>query len=43
LPFFLVAYWVHDMASLARKLKTVASLAGLVSVSLLLFGTLGWL
>ncbi|TDR81476.1 hypothetical protein [Paludibacterium purpuratum] len=43
LPFFLVAYWVHDMPSMVRKLKVVAGLASVVVLSLLVFGNLGWI
>jgi len=43
LPFFGVAYWVHDMPSRAKQVTVVGCLAGGVALSLLLFGGLGWL
>lgn len=44
LPFFLVAYAVHDMRSLRRQALVVGALAGAVVVSLVLFGAvLGWI
>lgn len=44
LPFFVVAYWVHDMTSLKRQIGVVATLAGGVTVALAVFGgLLGWI
>lgn len=44
LPFFVVAYWVHDMASLRRQITVVASLATAVIASLTIFaGLLRWI
>lgn len=44
LPFFLVAYWVHDLPDTRRQIKAVGALGGVVAASLLLFGgLLGWL
>lgn len=44
LPFFLVAYWVHDMASRKRQLWVVGMLAMIVVASLTLFaGILNWI
>lgn len=44
LPFFVVAYWVHDMSDRRRQLAVVGSLAGVVGVGLALFGgVLGWI
>jgi len=44
LPFFLVAYWVHDLPTTRQQLKIVAALGSIVAGSLLLFGgVLGWL
>jgi hypothetical protein len=44
LPFFLVAYWVHDLGETRRQLTVVGLLAGIVGASLLLFGpVLGWI
>lgn len=44
LPFFVVAYWVHDMPSLRRQLAVVGTLATIVITALTLFaGVLGWI
>lgn len=44
LPFFAMAYWVHDMTDRRRQLRTVGLLAGFVILSLTVFGgILGWL
>jgi hypothetical protein len=44
MPFFLVAYWVHDLSGTRQQLKAVGLLGGIVVGSLLLFGgLLGWL
>ncbi|PPE73429.1 hypothetical protein C3942_14280 [Solimonas fluminis] len=44
LPFFLVAYWVHDLPDRRRQLRAVGTLGGIVAGSLLLFGALlGWI
>jgi hypothetical protein len=44
LPFFVVAYWVHDMHAPRRQLAVVGALAALVAGALLLFGVgLHWL
>ena len=44
MPFFVVAYWVHDMASHRRQITVVASLAGIVAAGLGVFvGVLGWI
>ena len=44
LPFFLVAYWIHDMASLRRQLKAVGALGATVTAGLLVFGAgLAWI
>jgi hypothetical protein len=44
MPFFVVAYWVHDMPSIRRQLKVVGTLAGSVLAGLGLFGAvLGWI
>ncbi|PHV05796.1 hypothetical protein CSQ96_18985 [Janthinobacterium sp. BJB412] len=43
-PFFAVAYWVHDMPQRGRQVGVVAVLAGLVAAALLLFaGVLKWI
>ena len=44
LPFFGMAYWVHDMRSRRRQIAVVGGLAGGVAVSLAVFaGALGWI
>ena len=44
LPFFVVAYWVHDLPSLRRQLAVVGTLAIIVISALTLFaGVLGWI
>ena len=44
LPFFVVAYWVHDMASRKAQIKVVALLAAGVGIALAVFaGLLGWI
>jgi hypothetical protein len=44
LTFYVVAFWVHDMADRARQITVVASLAGLDLAAGLLFGpVLGWI
>jgi hypothetical protein len=44
LTFYVMAFWVHDMASRARQLRVVGSLAALDLVAGLVFGPLlGWI
>jgi hypothetical protein len=44
LPFFLVSFWVHDMASVKRQAVTVGAILGFDALCLLLFGTiLSWI
>lgn len=44
LPFFLVAYWVHDMNNLRKQVYTLGALGGSVIAALLVFSTtLGWI
>jgi uncharacterized membrane protein len=44
LPFFLVAFWVHDMQSIRRKLNTLGVIYGVDAVCLVVFaGVLGWI
>ena len=44
LTFYVVAFWVHDMASRTRQITVVASLASLDLAAGLLFGpVLGWI
>lgn len=44
MPFFIVAYWVHDMRSRTRQIQLVAGLAATVAVALAVFaGVLGWI
>jgi hypothetical protein len=44
LHFFVVAFWVHDMPSIARKTATVGAIYALDAVALVTFGAvLGWI
>lgn len=44
LTFYVVAFWVHDMADRARQIRVVGTLATLDAFALLVFGVaLGWL
>jgi hypothetical protein len=44
LPFFLVAFWVHDMESVRKKAITVGSILGFDLLCLVVFaGILGWI
>lgn len=44
LPFFLVAFWVHDMKKVANKIKTVGIILGFDALCLIIFGVvLGWI
>lgn len=44
MPFFLVAYWVHDMESVRRQVAVVATLGGVDLLGLVLFGVvLRWI
>lgn len=43
-PFFLVAFWVHDLPRLKQKIAVVGSIYGLDLLAILVFGVgLGWL
>jgi hypothetical protein len=41
LPFFVVAYWIHDMASNRQRIQAVGALAMGVTAALAVFA--GWL
>ena len=43
LPFFVVAFWVHDMHDVRRQAKTVGAILGFDAVCLVLFISLGWI
>ena len=43
LTFFLVSFWVHDMASIRKQALTVATILAVDLVALILFGALGWI
>jgi len=44
LPFFLVAFWVHDMDDVRRQARVVAVLSGAVVIALAVFvGALRWI
>lgn len=43
-PFFIVAYWVHDMKSTTRQAITVSAILGFDALCLVVFGAvLGWI
>jgi hypothetical protein len=41
LPFFVVAFWVHDLPTLRQKVRAVGAIYAFVVACLLLFGV--WL
>ncbi len=43
MTFFIVAYWVHDMESIKKQIITVGSIFTIVILSLIIFGSLGWI
>ncbi len=44
LHFFVVAFWVHDMASVSRKARTVGTIFAVDALAFILFvGVLGWI
>ena len=44
LPFFLVAFWVHDMRGIGRQARTVGAIFTFDAACLVLFGALlGWI
>ncbi|MER8184927.1 hypothetical protein [Kitasatospora sp. NPDC094015] len=43
LPFFLVAFHVHDQPRIRTKVRTVATILAVDAAALTVFGTLGWL
>ena len=43
MPFFLVAFWVHDMASRKAQLLTVGGILTFDCVALITFTQLGWI
>lgn len=44
LPFFVVAFWVHDLPTLRQKVRAVGAIYAFVGACLLLFGAwLGWI
>jgi hypothetical protein len=43
LPFFAVAYWVHDLPRVRSKLAVLGVVYGVDVVGLVVFGSLGWL
>lgn len=42
-PFFAVAFWVHDLNGISKKLAAVGGILGFDAVCLVVFGLLGWL
>lgn len=43
LPFFVVAFWVHDMGNVRRQAATVGAILGFDAVGLAIFLSLGWI
>ena len=43
LPFFVVAFWVHDMRRLRSKVTATAAIFAVDAVGLIVFGSLGWI
>jgi len=43
MPFFVVAFWVHDMPTVRRQARTVGALLGGVITVMIVFGSLGWI
>ncbi|HEX9237117.1 MAG TPA: hypothetical protein VF972_12630 [Actinomycetota bacterium] len=43
LPFFIVAFWVHDMGDRRRQAVTVATVLGVNAILLAVFLSLGWI
>ncbi len=43
LPFFLVAFWVHDMKKVSDKAKTVGAILGFDALCLIIFISMGWI
>ena len=44
LPFFAMAFWVHDMKTIKSKLIAVGTIWGIVIISLIVFiPILGWI
>ncbi|NLC72530.1 MAG: hypothetical protein GX684_01980 [Ruminococcaceae bacterium] len=43
LPFFTIAFIVHDMEKIKNKLITVGTLLGIDVLALVIFGSIGWM
>ncbi len=43
MTFFIVAFWVYDMKTMKQKLVTVGSIYTIVLLSVIIFGSLGWI
>ena len=43
LPFFVMAFLVHDMKSRKKQIITVSSLLGFDALLLIIFGSIGWM
>ena len=43
MTFFIVAFWVYDMKTTKKQIITVSAIWGIVILSLLIFGNLGWI
>ncbi|MEU0502717.1 hypothetical protein [Nocardia sp. NPDC005998] len=42
-PFFVVCFWVHDLATVRAKILAVAAIFGVDAAAIIVFGALGWL
>jgi len=43
MTFFIVAFWVYDMKSVKKQIITTGTIFSVVILSLIIFGSLGWL
>ncbi|MEN8118903.1 MAG: hypothetical protein ABFS35_01065 [Bacteroidota bacterium] len=43
LTFFVVAFWVYDMKTMKQKITTVGVIYTIVLLSVIVFGSLGWI
>ncbi|MET8878301.1 hypothetical protein [Nocardia sp. NPDC004604] len=42
-PFFVVCFWVHDLATVRAKILAVGAILGVDAAAIIVFGALGWL
>jgi len=43
MTFFIVAFWVYDMKTLKQKIITVGTIYTIAIISIIVFGSLGWI